>query len=161
MNTLVLFYSLTGRTHYEAKRISEEIGAERYEVCERWRRTMLSAYFFGVAQARKRSFIMTEPLAVSPEDYDSIVLMAPIWGGFPAPAFNSMVREIPRHKEVEVILTSDSGKMRDRAGLKHYLEARGLIVKDIRVIKTEDLMKRERRYRKRMLKAELERKDGE
>lgn len=156
MNTLVLFYSLTGRTHYEAKCIAEQVGGELYEVREQKHRSLASAYLFGPSQAKKRKFVFTEPMAISLDDYDKVILLSPIWGGFPAPAFNSMVREIPAHKEVEVVLTSDSGRMKDEAGLRNYLEARGLIVGNIRVIKTVDLMKRERRHRKRLLREELD-----
>ena len=159
METLVLYYSLTGRTHYEAKCIAEQVGGELYEVREQKHRSLASAYLFGPAQAKRRRTVFIEPMAVAPADYDRVIILAPVWGGFPAPAFNTAVREIPAHKEVEVVLTSDSGKMKDEASLRHYLEARGLIVKSIRVIKTVDLMKRERRHRKRMLKEELERID--
>ena len=156
MNSIVLFYSFTGRTHYEAKRLAEATHAELYEVREQRRRSLASAYLFGAHQARKRSFIVIEPLAVSLEEYDRIILMSPVWGGCPAPAFNAMVRELPAGKEVEIRLTSDSGAARDLEALKKRVEQMGVTVTKLEVIKTEDLKKRDRKHRKRMKERETE-----
>ena len=84
------------------------------------------------------------------DDYDRIVLMSPVWGGYPAPAFNAMVRELPAGREVEVILTSDSGTAKELDALKKRIELMGVRVSKIEVIKTEDLKKRDRKHRKRM-----------
>ncbi|MBO6061624.1 MAG: hypothetical protein J6P98_05885, partial [Clostridia bacterium] len=88
-----------------------------------------------------------------------IVIMSPIWGGWPAPAFNSIVRELPVGKEVEIYLTSDSGKARDLANVRKYVERRGVNVTNISVIKTEDLRKRDRKHNERRRK-ELADKEG-
>ncbi len=150
MNDLVMFYSLTGRTHYEAKRLAEELGAELYEVREQRRRSLVSAYLFGAHQARRRAYVLTEPLALRLEEYDRIVLMSPVWGGYPAPAFNAMVRELPAGREVRVILTSDSGTAKELDALKERVERQGVRVSKVEVIKTEDLKKRDRKHMKRM-----------
>ncbi|MBO4847551.1 MAG: flavodoxin family protein [Clostridia bacterium] len=148
MNTLVLFYSLTGRTHYEAKRIAQECGGELYEVREQRRRSLLSAYLFGPRQARKRTYVYVEPIAVRMEEYDRIIILSPIWGGRPAPAFNTIVSELPAGREVEIVLTSDTGRVKDREGIVARTERMGVTVTDFRVIKTEDLKKRDRRRRR-------------
>ena len=150
METLVMYYSFSGRTHYEAKRLAEARGAELYEVREQRRRSLASAYLLGAHQAKKRSFVATEPFAMQLDDYDRIVLMSPVWGGYPAPAFNAMVRELPAGREVEVILTSDSGTAKELDALKKRIELMGVRVSKIEVIKTEDLKKRDRKHRKRM-----------
>lgn len=159
MVTLVAYYSFSGRTHYEAKRMAEKLGAELYEVREQRHRSMLSLYFAGPAQARRRTFVYIEPFALNLEEYDKIVIMSPIWGGWPAPAFNSIVRELPVGKEVEIYLTSDSGKARDLANVRKYVERRGVNVTNISVIKTEDLRKRDRKHNERRRK-ELADKEG-
>ena len=99
---------------------------------------------------------MIEPLAVSLEEYDRIILMSPVWGGCPAPAFNAMVRELPAGKEVEIRLTSDSGAARDLEALKKRVEQMGVTVTKLEVIKTEDIKKRDRKHRKRMKERETE-----
>ncbi|MBO4562018.1 MAG: flavodoxin family protein [Clostridia bacterium] len=150
MNTLVLYYSLTGRTHYEAKRKAEALSGELYEVREQRRRSLLSANIFGPGQARKRALVFVEPIAVRMEEYDRIVILCPIWGGYPAPAFNSIVAELPAGKEVEIVLTSDTGRAKALDELKTRVERMGVTVTRLEVIRTEDLKKRDRRRRKRM-----------
>lgn len=150
MYTLVAYYSFTGRTHYEAKRMAERVGGELYEVREQKRRSLYSAYLFGPSQARRRKYVVVEPIAVNMEDYDRIIIMCPIWGGYPAPAFNSIVRELPVGREVEIYLTSDSGRAKGLAELRRRVELQGVHVTHMEVIKTEDLHKRDRRRRRRM-----------
>jgi hypothetical protein len=145
-----MFYSFTGRTHYEAKRLSERVDGELYEVWEQRRRTKLSAYLFGPGQARKKARIVIEPIAVSLEEYDKIYILCPIWGGWPAPAFNAIVRELPIGANVEIILTSDSGRAKDILAVRKQVELQGAHVLSLKVIKTEDLAKRDKRRRERM-----------
>jgi hypothetical protein len=42
--------------------------------------------------------------------YEKIIIAMPIWAGHPAPAFNNIVKALPNGKEVELIMTSGSGK---------------------------------------------------
>lgn len=151
MVTLVLYYSFTGRTHYEAKRKSEQVEGELYEVREQKHRSQISAYLFGAAQARRRATVILEPIAVRMEDYDKIIIMSPIWGGWPAPAFNTLVKELPLGAHVEIYLTSDSGRAHDLPAIQKHVELHGAHVDHIEVIKTLDLRKRDKRHVKRRL----------
>ena len=74
MDTLIAYYSFSGRTHYEAKRMAEKTGGELYEVREQKRRSLLSALVFGVSQARKRKHVYVEPFAVNMEEYDRVII---------------------------------------------------------------------------------------
>ena len=154
MDTLVIFYSLSGRTHYEAKRIAELENAERYEVYERPPRSLLNAYLSGTIQARKHKTVGVEPIAVRPGDYDRVIIMCPVWGGAPAPAFNTILSEIEAGQHVEILLTASSGKIRKPEALKKYVESKGSVVDRLEVIKTIDLKKRDRNREKRMKEAE-------
>ena len=145
-----MFYSFTGRTHYEAKRLSERVGGELYEVWEQRHRSSLSAYLFGPGQARKKTRIVIEPIAVSLEEYDTIHILCPIWGGWPAPAFNAIVRELPLGANVDIILTSDTGRAKDIYAIRKQVELQGAHVLSLKVIKTENLAKRDKRRRERM-----------
>ena len=156
MDTLVIFYSLTGRTHYEAKHLAQDIGADRYEVYERKYRSRLNVSLTGRSQARKRVNIPIEPIAVDFNDFDRIIIMAPIWGGYPAPAFNSILNEIPKGKQIEIILTSDSGKMKDEEELKKIVESKGCVLTKLEVMKTIDLNKRDKLHYERVMKEKAE-----
>ena len=165
MYTLVMYYSLTGRSRYEASRISKELGADIYEVHEQRHRSLYSAYLFGPGQARGRRFVYIEPIAVDIEEYDKIIIVCPVWGGYPAPAFNNIVSELPPDKEVEVYLTCDSGKIKAQAETTMLVERQGVKVVKFEVIKTLDLNKRDKRKMKRLhkenkLKRKLEKKNG-
>ena len=156
MDTLVIFYSLTGRTHYEAKHLAQEIGAERYEVYERKHRSKLNVSLTGRYQARKRVNILIEPIAVDFNDFERIIIMTPIWGGYPAPAFNSILNEIPQGKQIEVILTSDTGKMKDEKEIKKIVESRGCLLAKLEVMKTIDLKKRDKLHYERVMREKAE-----
>ena len=145
-----MFYSLTGRSRYEAKRIAKETESDVYEVHEQRHRSMSNAYLFGPGQARKRKFVYIEPIAVDIEEYDKIIIVCPIWGGYPAPAFNNIVSELPPEKEVEIYLTSDSGKSKAEEETVRLVERQGVKVVSYQVIKTEDLNKRDKKHIKKI-----------
>lgn len=152
MDTLVMYYSFTGRSRYEAKRMSKELGADIYEIHEQRHRAPYNAYLFGPGQARGRKFVYIEPVAIDLEDYDKIILVCPVWGGYPAPAFNNMVNELPPDKDVEVYLTSDSGKVKAKDETIMLVERQGVKVVKFEVIKTLDLNKRDKLHMKKLHK---------
>lgn len=156
--TLVMYYSLTGRSRFEASRISREEGAELYEVREQRHRSLYNAYLFGPGQARARRFVYIEPIAIDLEDFDRIIIVCPVWGGYPAPAFNNIVSELPPERDVEIYLTSDSGKAKARAETTVLVEMQGVRVVKYEVIKTIDLKKRDKLKMKK-LREERKRKE--
>lgn len=157
METLVMYYSLTGRSRYEASRIAKEQKAEVYEVREQRHRSVYNAYLFGPGQARARRFVYIEPIAIDLDDFDKIIIVCPVWGGYPAPAFNNIVSELPPEKEVEIYLTSDSGKAKARAETTVLVEMQGVRVTKYEVIKTIDLKKRDK-IKAKKLKEERKRR---
>ena len=150
MYSLVMYYSLTGRSRYEARRIAKETDSDIYEVHEQRHRSMYNAYLFGPGQARGRRFVYIEPIAIDIEEYDKIIIVCPVWGGYPAPAFNNIVSELPPDKEVEIYLTSDSGKAKAQAETILLVERQGVHVTNYQVIKTEDLKKRDKKHMKKL-----------
>lgn len=150
MYSLVMFYSLTGRSRYEASRIAKETGSDIYEIHEQRHRSMFNAYLFGPGQARGRRFVYIEPIAVDIEEYDKIIIVCPIWGGYPAPAFNNIVSELPPDKEVEIYLTCDSGKVKSQDETTLLVERQGVRVTGFHVIKTQDLNKRDKLHMKKL-----------
>ena len=165
MYTLVMYYSLTGRSRYEASRIAKEQNADIYEVHEQRHRSIYNAYLFGPGQARGRKFVYIEPIAVDIEEYDKIIIVCPVWGGYPAPAFNNIVSELPADKDVEVYLTCDSGKIKAQQETATLVERQGVNVVRFEIIKTMDLNKRDKRKMKKLrkekkLKEKLQGKSG-
>ena len=63
----------------------------------------------GCIHARGRKASAIKPLTLELDDFDRILIGAPIWGGFPAPAFNAAVELLPQGKDVELFFCSGSG----------------------------------------------------
>jgi len=124
MKTIILFYSFSGKTKKLAEQKAREINADIEEVMEVKKPSMLGAFFSGVFKAVKRRKISIKPIQSDPAKYDQIIIMAPVWAGFPAPAFNNIVEQIPSGKKVEIIMVSESGKSRSK-GTIELLTARG------------------------------------
>lgn len=65
--------------------------------------------------------------------YDRVVLMAPVWAGYPAPPFNSAVELLPPGTEVEVILVSGSGNS-EKSRAKVRLQIKNAAVRSRRSV---------------------------
>lgn len=111
MKTIIMYYTFGGSTKKEAEKIAEaNKDAILCEVLEKKKRNIFTAFFPGCKQAMKRS---TSEIKGIPHDlagYERIMIVAPVWAGFPVPAFNAMVNLLPAGKEVELFLCSGSGE---------------------------------------------------
>lgn len=109
MKTAVVFYSFSGNTSKLAQDVAAARNADLFEVKEAKKRGLLGAFFKGCPDAMKQrpSLLAGAPLDLS--GYDRIVIAAPIWAGFPAPAFNSIVQMLPKNKDIELIFISGGG----------------------------------------------------
>ena len=65
--------------------------------------------------------------------YDRVVLMTPVWAGYPAPLFNSAVELLPPGTEVEVILVSGSGNS-EKSRAKVRLQIKNAAVRSRRSV---------------------------
>ena len=108
MKTAVVYYSLGGSTRSFARAEAEARGADLIEIHPAKAYNPFTAFVRGCPAAIRQKGV---PLSAAPDlsGYERIVLMAPVWAGFPAPPFNTMVNLLPSGKEVEVILVSASG----------------------------------------------------
>lgn len=108
MKTAVIYYSLGGATRSFARAEANARGADLIEAVPAKKYNMFTAFASGCPAAiRQKCVPLQNALPLS--GYERIVLMAPVWAGFPAPPFNSMVSQLPDGTEVEVLLVSASG----------------------------------------------------
>ncbi|WP_312107499.1 flavodoxin family protein [Lachnoclostridium sp.] len=127
--TLIMYYSLTGHTKEMAEKQAKKYNAALVEVKEAKKRSRLNAYLQGCVQARRQSSTKIDEVNVDFSNYDHIIIGAPIWAGFPAPAFNSIVDLIPSGKEVDLFFLSGSGSTaKARNKIKKVLSRRNLKV---------------------------------
>lgn len=138
MKTIVLYYTFGGATMREAEKLAAELKADCVRVREKKKRSLIGSFIPGCPQAMKRKASETEPLGVDLAGYDRIALGAPIWAGYPAPAFNSMVKLLPGNKEVELFFCSGGGDTSaSRAGTVKLVEDMGCTVVSYRDLRTE------------------------
>jgi flavodoxin len=137
MSGLIICYSFSGTSLKYAKKLQQENGYTLVEISEKAKRTKANAYLTGVRQARAhKSVELSSPLP-DMDEYDRITMVFPIWGGYPAPAFNTVVDNIPAGKEITLYLLSGGGKTSDSAKnkLRSMLTAKGCVINRITDIK--------------------------
>lgn len=110
MKPAILYYSFGGATRAEAAKRASASGADLFEILEAKKRGMFSAFLSGCPQAIGRKASAIRPLEIDWSLYDSVTLMAPVWAGHPAPAFNAALELIPKDKVLHVVLCSGGGE---------------------------------------------------
>ena len=110
MKSVILYYSFGGATRAEAKKRAEASGADVFEVLEVKKRSIFSAFLPGCPQALGRKATAIQPLTIDWSTYDDVTLMAPVWAGHPAPAFNAALELIPKDKILHIVLCSGGGE---------------------------------------------------
>ena len=125
MKTAVAYYSLGGTTRSYARAEAKARNADLIELTPKTPYNRFTAFVRGCLEAVKQKAVALDgmPLFVG---YDRVVLMAPVWAGYPAPPFNSAVELLPPGTEVEVILVSGSGNSeKSRAKVRLQIKKRG------------------------------------
>ena len=126
MKTIIIYYSFSGSTEREAKRLSSELGATLLRVNEVRNRSSFGSYILGCPQAMRRKAVAIRPLGIDLKQFDKIIIGCPIWAGFPAPAFNSIVQQLPAGKDVELFFCSGGGdRQRSEQGNKDLIKDKG------------------------------------
>lgn len=136
MSTAVVYYTQGGTTRSYARAEANARKAALVEVKPLRPYRMPMAFLRGCSAAiHQKSVPLAEPIP-DLSAYTHIVLMAPLWAGFPAPPFNSMIPLLPTGCEVEVLLVSSSGNSaKSTAQVRQKIEAIGCVVtaqRDIR-----------------------------
>ncbi|MEI6579937.1 MAG: hypothetical protein WCN92_10830 [Eubacteriales bacterium] len=109
MKTLVIYYSHSGKTGTLATDTAKKEAADLVEVKMKKPYSKFGAYLKGARAAMTQKTVDIMDVTCNFSDYDKIIILAPIWGGSPAPPFNNIVKLLPAGKDVEIILTSGGG----------------------------------------------------
>jgi len=138
MKTIVLYYSFGGSTKAEAERIAAENDAVLCRVEETKNRSLLSAFVPGAPNSMNRKASEIKQIEQDLNSFDRIIIGCPIWGGYPAPAFNAIVEMLPRDKEVELFFCSGGGDThKSSQGTKDLIFKKGCKLISYRDVKTE------------------------
>ena len=126
MKTLVIYYSYTGHTKAMAEKKAKKLKADIFEVTELKKRSKFGAYTLGCMAAMKRKRAQITGIDADLSQYEHIIVAAPIWSGYPAPAFNNIVDHLPAGAQVDVYLSSASGDtLKSAKGTKEMITAQG------------------------------------
>jgi len=137
MKSAILFYSFGGATRKEAAKRSAQNDADVFELVEAKKRGMFSAFLSGCPQALGRKASAIKELSIDWSLYDSVTLMAPVWAGSPAPAFNAALAIIPKGMKVNVVLCSGGGETpKSKDGTIAMLKERGFSVGSYEDVRT-------------------------
>ena len=138
MKTVILYYTFGGSTKKEAERLAAELDAPVHRVKETRSRSLFRSFIPGGSTAMHRKAVDIQPLTIDLHDYDRIIIGCPVWAGYPAPAFNSIMELLPEGKEVEIFLCSGGGKTpRSEAGTKEIVEKKGCTLVSYRDVCTK------------------------
>mgnify|MGYP001597610113 CR=1 FL=1 len=92
MKSLVVYYSLTGKTRLVAQAIAEALNATLVEIKEtKPRKLGFSVYLLGGFLAVTNRGSKINPIDVGLSQYERVFIGSPIWGSRPAPAINSFI----------------------------------------------------------------------
>jgi hypothetical protein len=110
MKPAIVYYSFGGATRAEAAKRAAASGADVFEVLEAKKRGIFAAFLPGCPQALSRKASAIRPLSIDWSAYQDVTLMAPVWAGHPAPAFNAALELIPKDKVLHIVLCSGGGE---------------------------------------------------
>ena len=136
MNTLILFYSLSGKTKKICEKLANENNFDIEEITEIKKRGTFKAFLPGIGQAIKGSKSKINPVQSSMSDYDEIILAYPVWASNPAPAAYSAVDYIPDGAKVHIKAISKSGAS-DSVKIEGRLKDKGCEILTVENIKSE------------------------
>ena len=109
MKSAIIVYSFSGNSLKFAQKLQGDGGADLIEVKEKEARSKASAYLKGTRQARSLQGVELAAPVPDLSEYESITLVFPVWAGYPAPAFNSVLPSLPEGARVTVYLSSAGG----------------------------------------------------
>ena len=135
MKTLILYYSYSGNTKKIANELAAKESAEIAEIKDRNRPGKLKAYVAGSFAAMRGKAWPIQPLSVKMADFDRLILLAPIWANNPAPAFYSVMEQLPEGKTIILKMVSASGKSNCKERLEAMAKARGCTVEGFEDLK--------------------------
>jgi flavodoxin len=91
MKSLVVYYSLTGKTKLVAQTIAEALNATLVEIEEKRPIPMPFVYLAGGFAATINKGSRINPIDIDLKQYERIFIGSPIWNSRPAPAINSFI----------------------------------------------------------------------
>ena len=135
MNTLIIFYSFSGKTKAIATEMAIKEAADVTEIKDAKRPGKLKAYTVGIFAAIKGKAWPIQPMDAEVSKYDRLILLGPIWADNSAPPFNTLLERLPEGKTVAIKMVSASGKSNCKERLETAIKQKGCVVESFEDIK--------------------------
>lgn len=95
MKSLVVYYSLTGKTRLVAQTIGKELNATVMEISEtKPRKRGPSLYPIGGFEAKMNKRSKIEPIEADLAQYERVFVGSPVWNSRPVPAINAFIYNV-------------------------------------------------------------------
>jgi flavodoxin len=130
MKTLVVYYSYEGSSALIAGELKKAVAADLLEIKteDEKVRSGFAKYFCGGRQVFTHARPKLKPWTVKIEDYDLIILGAPVWAGAPAPALQSFIEKANiSGKKIALFLCHAGGPGKALAALKALLPGNTIV----------------------------------
>ena len=127
MNSIVLYYSLTGTTKPLAEDFARANGLAVCEVRTPRKLSSAAAYTAGIVKAIKGRGMPIAPPAIPLGSCEAAHIFAPVWADSIAPPMNSAIALLPKDCALHLHMVSASGKS-DPARVKANLQRMGYTV---------------------------------
>jgi flavodoxin len=127
MKTAVVYYSFEGNTAFVAEEIAKVLGADKFIIAPTKEIPRnFTKYILGGKQTVLKQLPEIEDLAFVADDYERIVLAAPVWAFAAAPAMKSFLNKYHiTNKEIAVLLCSAGGPVKAMDNFCAELEKSG------------------------------------
>lgn len=94
MKTVIIFYSLSGKTRKIAEHISRECGGDLIEVRPRKPYSLFTAILPGCPRAKKGIADPVIPETIDVSGYDLVILATPVWAGSTTPVIHGALNAL-------------------------------------------------------------------
>ena len=95
MQSLVVYYSLTGKTRLVAQAIGKVLNATVIEISEtKPRKRGPSLYAIGGFEAKMNKRSKIEPIEADLAQYERVFVGSPVWNSRPVPAINAFIYDV-------------------------------------------------------------------
>jgi flavodoxin len=130
MKTAVIYFSYGGVTRTHAQKYAEENQADIYEVTYTKKPGVIGAFLACPAARAQKTAKNIAPFTIDYSQYSDVVIMGPIWAGYPAPPVNNIIQSLPTGLTVRVRAVSAGSGTANKNNVISLIESRGCTVAD-------------------------------
>lgn len=139
MNTLIVCYSLTGKTYKICQNFARFAPARLIRMKKVGKDSLLRAKILGASKAKRRKPLPMMPLEDDITAYSTIILACPVWDGMPCPAVYSFLHQYDLEgRTVHCLLTYGKNAGNAAQVMREEVEKAGANFGTVATIRSED-----------------------